>query len=645
MKQDPAARFFYRLRTYALPTLVITLGLQFIRAFIPGLAWYLRDTVAVGTLSLIPYAFGTFALGFLAPLIRRLTGTKAVLWITAGGLALLRVAEQICGSPGIDLWLNIAGIGLFLNFLPIFIGCTRESSSNSSERWTHGLILGFAVDTGLRGIFGPRDLSTVGGFIPLAIIIILAGLIFWSLIMEPKPTPGLKGDADAKYSLGLMVIGSYMVLQLLYFQSSGWVEELAGLGFPLGFIIVMLGYLVAARGLELGYARPRLLHPLLAIGFGILLVAAVFNANQVAGFAILMLLIGQFFLGWGLAGIGLSNDLGIKQGLWRTTLAVTGGMVLFLALAFAYYLALDMALPIPRDSFPAIAAGILGILITAGSFQNRAKSAASWDHSGSIAAGILVLIPLACWILWRIPPETSQPNGFPVKVMTYNIHSGYNVDGSQDFEAIARVIEDSGADIIGLQEVSRGRLMDGAVDMTTWLSRRLEMQVLFLGTGEPTWGNALLSRYPIIESGEGNLPDEGSLLKRGYLWAAIDVGEDEPLYVIVTHLHHIVEDSQVRMVQVPVILDFWDERDQTILLGDLNADPPTAEMKLIATAGMVDSWTGSGEGDGFTYYATDPYKRIDYLWISPDLEVLEIEVIQTPASDHLPVVAELDLSN
>ncbi len=63
----------------------------------------------------------------------------------------------------------------------------------------------------------------------------------------------------------------------------------------------------------------------------------------------------------------------------------------------------------------------------------------------------------------------SQPEGLPVKVMTYNIHSGYNVDGGQDFEAIARVIEDSGADIIGLQEVSRGRLMDGAVDMTTWL--------------------------------------------------------------------------------------------------------------------------------------------------------------------------------
>ncbi len=336
----------------------------------------------------------------------------------------------------------------------------------------------------------------------------------------------------------------------------------------------------------------------------------------------------------------MSNDLGIKQGLWRTTLAVTGGMVLFLALAFAYYLALDMALPIPRDSFPAIAAGILGILITAGSFQNQARSATARDHSGAIAAGILVLIPLACWILWRIPSEVSQPNGFPVKVMTYNIHSGYNVDGSQDFEAVARVIEESGADIIGLQEVSRGRLMDGAVDMTGWLSRRLGMQVLFLGTEEPIWGNALLTRYPIIESGESGLPLEGTTMRRGYLWAKIDVGEKEPLLVIVTHLHHIVEDSQVRMVQVPVILDFWDGQGQTILLGDLNAESGSAEMELISGAGLVDSWAESGIGDGFSYYATHLDKRIDYLWHSPDLEVLEINVIQTPASDHLPVVGE-----
>ncbi|MGB2962929.1 MAG: hypothetical protein WBB69_02990 [Anaerolineales bacterium] len=40
-------------------------------------------------------------------------------------------------------------------------------------------------------------------------------------------------------------------------------------------------------------------------------------------------------------------------------------------------------------------------------------------------------------------------------------------------EAIAEVIENSGADIIRLQEVSRGRLMDGGADMPAWLARRL----------------------------------------------------------------------------------------------------------------------------------------------------------------------------
>ena len=98
MKQETYTRFTTQIRSYLLPTLVITLGIQFIRSFIPGLGWYLRDTIAVGTMSLIPYAFGTFALGFLAPLVRRLTGAKTALWITAGGMALVRLIEQISGD-------------------------------------------------------------------------------------------------------------------------------------------------------------------------------------------------------------------------------------------------------------------------------------------------------------------------------------------------------------------------------------------------------------------------------------------------------------------------------------------------------------------------------------------------------------------
>jgi endonuclease/exonuclease/phosphatase family metal-dependent hydrolase len=629
------------IQRYLLPMLVFSFGLQLLRAFIPGLAWYLKDTVGIGTMSLIPYAFGTFILGFLAPLLLRIFGDRLALWITAGGLGIIRFIEQISRTPSLDFWLAIAGIGLFLNFISLYIGHIRGQDGSPSHNCAYGLILGFAFDTALRGLFGARDLSTVSGFLPMILVGFITILIFWSLWKEPKTLQGKYTDGIGKGTYLLLAIGPLFTLQLLYLQSQGWVEEVAGLGYPIGFLVVLLGYLVAAGGLSLGYARPKSLHPLLAALFGIFMVMGIFYADQTGVFSLGLIILGQFFIGWGLATISSVYSSAKASGLWRTTLSVAGGMVIFLALSFAYYIGQDMALPIPRGSFPAAAAALFGILIFSGTLSARNNTRSSWDYSGIAVVGILVLVPLVYWVVLGAGPEPDQPHGYPVKVMSYNIHSAFNVEGSQDLEAVASVIEDSGADVIGLQEVSRVRLMDGYADMPTWLANRLDMQMVFQGTDEPIWGNAILSRYPIIETGFGELPKEGSLIKRGYLWALIDVGAEEPLLVIVTHLHHIEEDSNIRVVQVPVIMDFWDEGSSTVVIGDLNANPDSPEMKLLAEAGLVDAWLEAGFGAGYTDASNAPVKRIDFIWHSVDLETIEIEVIQTQASDHMPVIATI----
>jgi len=100
----------------------------------------------------------------------------------------------------------------------------------------------------------------------------------------------------------------------------------------------------------------------------------------------------------------------------------------------------------------------------------------------------------------------------------------------------------------------------------------------------------------------------------------------------------------VRQAQVPVILKFWNEGSSTVFLGDLNATPDSPEMKLISKAGMLDAWIEAGVGPGFTDASTNPVKRIDWIWTSPDLETSAIEVIQTQASDQMPVLAELYLA-
>jgi endonuclease/exonuclease/phosphatase family metal-dependent hydrolase len=231
-----------------------------------------------------------------------------------------------------------------------------------------------------------------------------------------------------------------------------------------------------------------------------------------------------------------------------------------------------------------------------------------------------------------------------MRVMTYNIHSSYNIEGRQDPEAIARVIEDSGADIIALQEVSRGWLINGSTDLTTWLARRLEMRVLFKGTTGPMWGNAILTRYPVLESGSGTLPLAGSLLGRGYLWATFDVDSQPPIQIIATHLHHLEPEVAVRLAQVPVLLDYWDHAPRSVILGDLNARPGEPDMDMIIQAGLIDSWAEAGSGDGYTFDSDEPFQRIDWIWHTDDLVALDVEVLTSTASDHLPVIITLDVA-
>jgi endonuclease/exonuclease/phosphatase family metal-dependent hydrolase len=315
--------------------------------------------------------------------------------------------------------------------------------------------------------------------------------------------------------------------------------------------------------------------------------------------------------------------------------------LLFLVLMFAFYVSLDIALPFPRTAIPPASAALFGLMLLIAS-RGLEVPAVEGDAAPVWAASFLLSVPLAMWILAGPVPAPSTPTGAPVRVMTYNIHSAFGSLGRHDPEAIAKVIEDSGADVVALQEITRDRLLDGASDLVTWLSRRLNMPIVFNGTEEPHWGNATLSRLPVLAHGSGELPRDRALIGRGYTWAEIDIGANDMLLVINTHLHQIEDDHDIRLLQVPVLLEFWDGRPKSILLGDLNAEPGAPEIALFEEAGLIDTWRESGVGLGETSSALDPNKRIDWIWHTSDLVGSQSEVIQTLASDHLPVVVQIE---
>jgi endonuclease/exonuclease/phosphatase family metal-dependent hydrolase len=634
------------LRALALPALVVTIGLQTSRIFFPSLAWYLKDTVGVGSITLAAYAFGAFLFAFLAAVLRRLAGARLSLLITGGGLVLLRLVEQIVFVPQLDLWLSMAGVILFLLFLPIFVGHVRAQGDRfAAPRLGYGLLLGVALDTAIHGAASTLDLSWIPGIIPLLVVAIVCALVLWLLVDEPLASSSQPSEASWKDALPLIALGPFLTFPALVLQNQGWVSEIAGIQSGLAFVVVMVGNLLSIGMMTWGFARPHTLHPLLGLATAFYFGWAGFSAATPHPGFLLTALFSQLLMGWSWAVLATVTMASKNRSLWRTTLSLGIGMFLFLILSFFYYVSLDIALPISRSAILPAAAILFGLIIFLASLRVRKMARSPWrDWTPIVIATALVLVPLGHWLAQGPIVQPEEPTGLPVNVMTYNLHSAYNTSGRQDPESIAQVIETSGAKIIALQEISRGWLINGSTDLATWLAQRLRMQVLFQGTTGPMWGNAILTSYPILDHGWGTLPSGGSLLGRGYLWALIDIGTDEPLHVIATHLHHLESENEIRLLQVPVLIEYWDGTPYSLIMGDLNSEPHYPEMDLFRQAGLLDSWSEAGEGDGFTWPANDPFERIDWVWHTTDLTATRAERIVTLASDHIPVLVTLDAS-
>jgi endonuclease/exonuclease/phosphatase family metal-dependent hydrolase len=226
--------------------------------------------------------------------------------------------------------------------------------------------------------------------------------------------------------------------------------------------------------------------------------------------------------------------------------------------------------------------------------------------------------------------------------MSYNLHSGFDVQGRMDLEAIAQTIESEQAEVIGLQEVSRGWVVDTSADMLTWLSQRLNMPYIWGPTADALWGNAILSRYPIEQVQLHTMPNNEVIRPaRGFIDATLNI-DGRPLRVITTHLHHVDADGTLRIPQAQALLDAWAQQPYTIVLGDLNALPDSREMQLLREAGLIDAFISSGaSGEGFTFRSDGLNRRIDYVYHSPDLIARDFHVNPSQASDHAAIAVTL----
>jgi endonuclease/exonuclease/phosphatase family metal-dependent hydrolase len=242
-----------------------------------------------------------------------------------------------------------------------------------------------------------------------------------------------------------------------------------------------------------------------------------------------------------------------------------------------------------------------------------------------------------------------------LRVLVFNIHAGKDAAGAANLDGIASVIRSSQADVVLLQEIDRHTARSGNVDQVATLQHSTGFDAAFgpslLHYDGGEYGIAILSRFAIGFRQTIPLPVRpvqtragGSQEPRVALLAFTHPLTTPPiLRVLNTHLDPA--DGTARGQEVSHLVEAYQDqavaKTPVIVGGDFNSTPDNPVLQPLRAAGLRDAWSECGSGDGFTYPADKPAKRIDYLFLSGGLQCAGAQVLDVQASDHRPLLVTL----
>jgi endonuclease/exonuclease/phosphatase family metal-dependent hydrolase len=605
---------------FALVALLVVVVGQMTRLLFPilfeiGEDW---DFIAAGVVAL-----GVFCAPVLALLAARLRSQRAVVagGATCGGA--LVVAQLINPIPAV-LAVVLVAVTLAGGALVV----TRVVAISEGQWFVLAVLVGLAVDVAVRASSFTWDFVWHTGISSLVASLLLTGALV-------ATAAGLDGGVE-RSGLGLrpvvlVVTGAVAALELLFLTNIGFAASQSDVATVGAAFVVLLGLLAAVVvwGVLTRVDLPRWWS--MTLGVAAVLVAWLLTTTTGWAVALFVVMLQ--------VAVSLLFAMTARQAPASTpssaqlVVAATAGSVLFLVLVLLWQLDIDEPLPFPRQTIPAVAAAVIAVVALRSSFAHATYLRADLRAVVAIIAILTVTVPL--W-LFATAPAIGEGTAVvsEVRLVNYNVRGAVDVDGQLRPDRVGAEIRSSDPNVVVLQEVGRGWPIHATLDLLAYLSRDLDMEYVYVPAADNQFGNAILSNLPMQELDGGPLPDDGTQ-RRSYIMVDVATAQG-PLAVVATHLH------SRSVPQITALLDAVDGRMPAVIAGDMNFAPDDPEVALFTEAGFIDVVGATGDPCRTTSAEpTSACDRPDWVFVTPDIRVGQVEIGETVASDHLAMHVSL----
>lgn len=219
-----------------------------------------------------------------------------------------------------------------------------------------------------------------------------------------------------------------------------------------------------------------------------------------------------------------------------------------------------------------------------------------------------------------------------MRVVSYNIHSGRDLWWRNRLNEMTLTLKGLQPDIIGLQEVHQNGKYGY---QASYIADQLQYHLAFspsISIGDGYYGNTLLSKYALENVEAIVLPARKE--QRTLLYASFQ-GFGRTITLCVTHCS-LNQVSRLAQLQLMSTLIQQHAKAPLLLMGDFNAS------NVSFTPHLMDCALVSGQEKKPTLPAFR--RRLDYIFVSHHWNIEHYELLPVNWSDHVPVIADLRLT-